>query len=113
MKTNFTIEEQNFIMFKGDTLSFGLDVQDHDRNPLEFTSASLTCKSKEGAVIFQKSLNDGITKGRSGLYKVRVAPEDTEKAEPGTYEYGLKIWVNDDAYTIMAGTIKIRPSRIE
>jgi hypothetical protein len=38
---------------------------------------------------------------------VRVAPEDTEDIDPGTYAIDLQIGVNGDVATPILGTLKV------
>lgn len=45
-----------------------------------------------GEVIFQKSLNDGITFDETtGKYVLSFVPEDTINLEPGNYAFDIKI----------------------
>ena len=106
MRTSFKMEENYITMVKGDTLSFGLLIDGLDGQDLD--SAYMTCKSnKSNDNIFQKSLDDGISKYDDGQYIVRVAPEDTEDVEAGKYFYDLQISVNDDVFTVMHGVLEI------
>lgn len=107
MRTSFKMEEQYITMVRGDTLSFGLFIDGLDGQDLE--TAFFTCKSKktDSGNVFQKSLDDGISKYNDGQYIVRVAPEDTEDIEAGKYFYDLQISVNDDVFTVMHGVLEI------
>ena len=105
-RSNFKMENKNITMTRGDTLSFGMEfdglVQDLD-------SAYFTCKSNKSDAdnVFQKSIDNGITKIDSGQYVVRVAPSDTKDIEAGKYYYDLEIGVGDDIFTIMHGVLEI------
>lgn len=92
-------------MIKGDTLSFGLEIEDLNG---DLSSAYFTCRaSYDTAILFQKSLGSGITKVSSGVYRVRVAPEDTESLAVGRYVYDFQIGANNDVFTIMSGILEI------
>lgn len=101
----------NLEMTKGDTLSFGIKIYNLGQN---LDTAYFTCKKNydSNAVIFQKSLNNGITfdsADASGnyVYKVRLAPEDTADVDIGKYYYDVQISCNGDIYTIMKGVFTI------
>ena len=107
MRTSFNMCESNITMIKGDTLSFGIEIEGLDGQDLE--SAYFTCKEILTAeqTIFQKSLSNGITKVDDGKYVVRVAPEDTENVVAGEYWYDCEIGINNDIYTILLGALTI------
>lgn len=94
----------NISMVKGDTLSFGIEIEGLDQ---DLDSAFFSCAGAQPTTeyVFQKSLGDGITKVETGKYRVRVAPEDTADAEAGFYFYDLQIGVNSDIFTIMKGSL--------
>ena len=58
-------------------------------------------------IVFQKSLDDGITKQGTGVYLVRISPEDTQEIDAGEYYYDLVIGVNGDVFTILKGILVI------
>ena len=107
MRTSFNMDESNITMVKGDTLSFGIEVEGLDGQSLE--SAFFTCKSvpTSSDYIFRKSLRHGITDNGDGTYIVRVAPEDTESVTAGVYYYDCQIGVNGDVFTILIGLLTI------
>lgn len=111
MRTNFTMEDNYIRMIRGDTLSFGLQVMDENGEPFgqDLERAYFTCKSNrtDNRYIFQKSLNDGITKAGDGTYIVRVAPGDTANAQAGKYFYDFEIGCNGDIFTILRGVLEI------
>lgn len=93
---------------RGDTLSFGIKLQGLGQ---DLDSAYFTCKTKIPNVVstqvFQKSLNNGITKVGDGEYTVRVAPADTADLNIDTYAYDLQIGVNSDVFTLTKGNLYI------
>ena len=107
MRTSFNMDESNITMVKGDTLSFGIEIDGLDGQSLE--SAFFTCKAVPTSddVIFQKSLGDGITDNGDGTYVVRVSPADTENVTAGAYYYDCQIGINEDVYTILIGLLTI------
>lgn len=105
MKANFSMENENIKMVRGDTLSFGIvlygDVQTLD-------SAFFTCKKDyNDSPVFQKSLGDGISEVDEGEYAVRVAPEDTKDLEVGKYYYDVQVGNGDDVFTVLRGILEI------
>lgn len=107
MRTSFNMDETNITMVKGDTLSFGIEIDGLDGQDLE--SAFFTCKAipTSDDFIFKKSLEHGITNNGDGTYTVRVAPADTEDVTAGAYYYDCQIGVNGDVYTILIGLLTI------
>lgn len=107
MSNNFNMADENITMVRGDTLSFGLEID--GLNGVDLDSAFMTCKEVPTAntFIFQKTLGDGITKVSSGKYVVRVAPEDTADALAGMYWYDCRIGVGEDVFTIMRGVLEL------
>lgn len=107
MSNNFNMAENNITLVKGDTLSFGLDIDGLDGQDL--SSAYFTCKDvpTSDAYIFRKTLGNGITKQSAGKYVVRVAPEDTADAIAGLYWYDCKIGLNGDVFTVLHGMIEL------
>lgn len=103
-RSNFKFEDDYIKLTRGDTLSFGVEIDGVD----ELDTAFFTCKKdvNESTVLFQKSLNNGIVK-QGNAYAVRVAPADTKDAEIGKYFFDLQIGVNDDVFTILKGILEI------
>ena len=109
-RTNFRMEDfKNISMIRGDTVSFGIEIADGDGKPIDINSAFFTVKKNYSDVsnIFQKKLNNGITKQKSGEYVVRIAPEDTASEELGQYFYDFQIGVGSDIYTMLRGIFEI------
>lgn len=100
----------NLEMTRGDTFGFGVDIVGIGQ---ELESAYFTVKNNfdDKDFIFQKSLNNGITldsySGDDYIYRVRIAPSDTEELEPKKYYYDLEISVNGDRYTLLKGILEI------
>ena len=107
MSNNFNMSEENITMVKGDTLSFGLDIEGLGGQDLD--SAFFTCKEvpTSNTHIFKKSLGDGITKQSAGKYVIRVSPADTADAIAGMYWYDCRIGLNGDVFTIMHGVLEL------
>lgn len=94
---------------KGDTFSCGFKVEDLGQ---AIDTAYFTCRENlndNSEALFVKSLNNGITLVEYDSeedireYAVRVAPNDTNNLQSGTYYYDLEIGVNSDIFTIMKG----------
>ena len=97
--------KKNLNMIRGDTLSFGVEFTGMDQ---DLDSAYFTVKkSYDGDIIFQKSIDDGITKEEDYKYRVRVAPADTYDIEAGQYYYDFEININSDTYTLLIGVLNV------
>lgn len=109
IKTNFMMEDKYITMVKGDTLSFGVEIENQDGTSLDIDSAFFTCKKNylDEYSAFQKSLNNGIVKESAGKYIVRVSPDDTKNLEAGKYFYDFQIGKNGDVFTIMRGVLEL------
>lgn len=100
----------NLEMTKGDTLSFGVAIEDIGQ-PLD--SAFLTVKNNydDTTPIFQLSLGNGIeldhTQGEDYYYTIRISPNATKDLEPKKYYYDLQINANEDTFTILKGILSI------
>lgn len=98
--------DTNIQMVRGDTLAFGMEIEGLGTN---LDSCYFTCKkSFQGDVVFQKSLSDGVSKVSDGVYRIRVAPEDTFNVEAGNYYYDFQIGVNSDVFTLLRGILMIQ-----
>lgn len=91
---------------RGDTLAFGFECASLGQ---DLDGAYFSCKvnADDDTYVFQKTINDGITKVSSGKYRIRVAPDDTADLEVADYAYDFRIEVNSDVYTVMQGTFKL------
>lgn len=102
----------NYVMFnikmvKGDTESFGFEIEGVEN----LDSAYFSCKrnSQDENYLFQKSLNSGITQRVENQYVVRIDPDDTALLDPGQYWYDLEISKNGDVFTIFRGVLELLP----
>lgn len=94
---------------RGDTFSHSIIVQGLEQ---DLEGVYFTCRDSlndDSNVLFQKSLNNGITylyydeEKDERTYVVRVAPSDTNDIQAGTYFYDEQVIVNGDVVTIMKG----------
>ena len=96
---------------RGDTIALGVELYDEDGELLtdDLDEAYFSCKQNpEGnTYVFQKTLGSGITKASTGVYKIRVAPEDTNNLSVGTYYYDFEAHIDDDVYTMAKGKLKL------
>ena len=97
--------EQNINMVRGDTFAFGLECEELDQD-LE-TAFFTVRKSYDGDIIFQRSIGHGIEKVETGIYSIRIAPENTKELEAGHYYYDFEIGVNNDVFTLAYGDLWI------
>ena len=102
---NFTT--YNIKMVKGDTESFGFELEGVEN----LDAAFFSCKrnSQDENYLFQRSLNNGITKRAENQYVVRINPDNTALLEPGQYWYDLEIIKNGDIFTIFRGVLDLLP----
>lgn len=100
------IANTNLAMIRGDTFAFGVEIEGLDQ---DLDAAYFSCKKnvRDADYTFQKTLGDGITKVKTGTYRVRIAPADTKTIEPGAYKYDLQIGVNGDVHTVLKGELNI------
>ena len=103
--------EQNLMMIKGNTLSFGLEIEGIGQ---QLDSSYFTIRKDLDSDQFevQKILGNGIwldhSEGDTMFYAVRIAPADTEDVESGLYHYDWTIEVNGDVFTVMYGVLTIQ-----
>lgn len=93
-------------MVRGDTMSFGVEIEGIEQ---DLDTAFFSCKKSlsDTAYIFQKNLENGIYKVETGVYGVRVAPEDTQNLVAGKYYVDMQISLNSDVFTILKGVLNI------
>ena len=97
--------EKKIEFTRGDTFVFTFTLTGDD---LHLDEAYFTVrKKKDTEILFQRSLENGITDDGEGKYTVRIAPENTEKLQPGSYLYDLEIRDNQDVLTPLKGTMKL------
>lgn len=99
----------NMKMVRGDTLSFAIQYSFDEETIQDLDTCYFSCKKNadDEEYIFQKSLDNGISKVADGQYRIRIAPEDTEDVEIGNYLYDLEIGLNGDKFTLLKGILKI------
>ena len=104
-RANFTMQNENITLVRGDTLSFGIvmygDVQTLD------TAFFTIKKDYNDSPLVQKSIGDGIASYEDGEYTVRVTPEDTKDLELGRYYYDLQVSNGGDDFTILRGILDL------
>ena len=111
----YNVLKKDITMVKGDTMSFGFQLQGLDgsvpsditfscKNNPEDKDAVFTCKLSEEDGVWidsEDTVHDILT------YGVRVAPAKTEDLNTGRYFYDLEIDVNNDVFTLMKGRLLI------
>lgn len=99
--------DTNITMIRGDTLSFGVEMDGLDGQDL--TEAFFTVRESLSGddVVFEKSLGDGIEKVGEGQYVVRVAPDDTAELDRQKYYYDFCVGLNGDVFTLLIGVLTI------
>lgn len=102
--------EQNLMMIKGNTLSYGLQI-DGIGQQLDASYFTIRKDLDSDEFEVQKTIGDGIwfdhAEDDTVFYGVRVAPEDTEDIESGLYHYDWTIEVNGDVFTVLYGVLTI------
>lgn len=105
MRTNFTMQDENIRLVRGDSLSFNIVMYGEIQ---ELDSAYFTIKKDyDSETLVQKSLSNGITVVEEGVYAVRVAPEDTINLDIGRYYYDLQVGCENDVMTILRGILNL------
>lgn len=95
-------------MTRGDTASFNIQTMLDDGSGYDLETAFFSVRAGyDGKLVFQKSIGDGITRMGTGLYAVRIAPEDTKDISVGQYYYDLEIGANSDKFTVLKGILDI------
>ena len=98
---------QNLSMIRGDTFSFDLKLSEVDESSIRSIFFTVKRKATDTDAVLQKSLEDGVSLLEGTIYRIRVAPEDTQGVASGKYVYDLQIGVENDIYTILMGTLQI------
>ena len=115
----YNVLKKDITMVKGDTMSFGFQIQGLEGSTP--SSIVFSCKDdpEDDAAIFTSSLeNGGIWLDEENeetdtlTYGVRIAPEKTEDLNVGRYFYDLEVTinggtVNEDVFTLMKGRLQI------
>lgn len=104
-RTNFSMQDENIRIVRGDSLSFNIVMYGAIQS---LDGVFFTIKKDFNAEpLFQKSFEDGVSEVETGIYAVRVAPEDTAELEAGRYYYDLKVVKDDDVQTLERGIFEI------
>lgn len=101
------MQTHNFTIVRGDTLAFALKLSKFDPSDVNRLIMTVKKKSKDEEIIFAKTLDDGITLEKDNMFRIRVAPEDTEQLKSGTYAYDVEITIGDDVYTPLMGSFTL------
>ena len=104
-------ERYDIQMIKGDTLSFGLEIEGLDQD-LDSACFSCAVSTASEQPLFVKTLGDGIEKVDQTHYRVRVAPADTAELSSMIYRYDFQIGVNGDVFTLIYGNFTVLPEVI-
>lgn len=105
--------KKNIEILQGETLAFGFEY-DGTTQDLDAAYFSIKQDLDSSTFVVQKTLDDGITKvdtTDTGVeYSVRIAPEDTESLDAGTYYYDFFIELNSDRFLLLNGSFIISRS---
>lgn len=110
MRTNFRWEDKYLTMTKGDTVSFAFEIYDQNDEPIDMDRIAFVCKKNliDNSPVFEKTIDNGITKVDVGKYIIRIAPTDTVNIASGQYYYSFRATVNSDVFTIYKGILDIQ-----
>ena len=97
----------NITMTRGDTYAFDCGMPSGIAESIDTIVFSVKNRPTDRTYVFQKTLEDGIVKKDAYTYRVRIAPEDTERLAPGKYVYDMQLTIDDDVYTPLSGSIKL------
>ena len=100
-------KDLNIKMVRGDTLSFYVEF---DNLSSALSSAAFTCRDEwDGTILFQATLNNGITvdSSNSNLYRVNIVPNSTASLDWDTYVYDLQVGIDSDIYTLLRGNLYV------
>jgi hypothetical protein len=98
---------QNLEMVRGDSLSFDLNLGGLTEESITSIDFSAKKKISDENYLFHESFEHGVEKIGETTYRVTVAPEDTEDAEPGKYQYDLQLGIGAEIITPLMGTIRL------
>lgn len=97
----------NITMTRGDTFAFDCGMPSDIAEAIDSIILSVKRRPTDGIYMFQKRIDNGIEKKDANTFRVRIAPEDTERIPPGKYVYDLQLTIGEDVYTPLSGTIKL------
>lgn len=100
----------NIGMIRGDTLNIAFSIDADTVIDLSSDEAAFTFSVKEKATdtayVFQKD-KSAVTAVTDNSFVLRVAPEDTEELDEGSYVYDLEFRYGSDVYTLSRGRFEI------
>ena len=95
----------NITLVRGNTFAFGARFRDLDQ---DLDGAYFTVrKTHESNILIQKTIGNGIEKVETGLYRIRIAPADTDDLNVGMYYYDFTVSVNGDVFTLLTGVLML------
>lgn len=96
-------------MVRGDTFAFNLELEGLEGLTIKDVSFCVKHNERDldAVALVKKTLGNGVTQIGEDKYQIRVAPEDTERVQPGRYVYDLELTVANEVYTLLKGRIKI------
>lgn len=100
-------------MIKGDTMSFGFQLQGLDNTPPD--DITFTCKEtpESSEPLFELYIDNGIefreydSETDTATYSLRLPPEATQELAVGRYFYDLQLTAGDDVLTLLIGRFAI------
>lgn len=104
---------QNFIVAKGDSLTFTITLTDAESAP-DNIYLSIFRNAKDSRPVIQKYIGNGITRiddDTDIVYEVYISSDETYDLELLNYTYGVKLVFGDEADTEAKGKLVITPER--
>lgn len=98
---------KNLEMVRGDSLSFDLNLGGLTEESIVSIDFSAKKKLSDDHYLFRESFEHGVEKIGESSWRVTVAPEDTEDADPGKYQYDLQLGIGTEVITPLMGTIRL------
>ena len=103
-----TPSSYSLTMVRGDTFKFDLDLSGID-GEITGVAFSIKKRDRDTEVLISKTLGNGIeeVKEGSGVYRVRVAPEDTRGFVGLHYIYDVQLTIGEDVVTPLKGDLTV------
>ena len=98
---------KNLEMVKGDTFKFELYLPEETFVNVTGIYFTMKRKGSDSVYLFQERFGHGVEYVAVGTWRIRVAPEDTNDIDAGTYDYDLCVCSDNDVYTILIGKMKL------
>ncbi|MDP2621465.1 MAG: hypothetical protein Q8P46_15060 [Hyphomicrobiales bacterium] len=112
-------QQQNFVMFAGDTKTLRVTVRDNEDNAVDLTSASIKweCGRSYGKASTISKATGGsgitITDATGGEFEVLLDADDTED-QAGVFYHEAEVTFSDDTIsTVLSGTMTVQRVLIE